>query len=91
MHGKQSKMSFDKFDSLFKGIPQNISVARYHSLVAQADTLPNCLKVIATAEDGEIMAVKHKEKNIYGLQFHPESVLTEYGKKIMRNFLFQDK
>ena len=87
MHGKQSIITFDKEEEIFSGIPENIKIARYHSLAGDANTLPDCLKVIATTEDGEIMAVKHKEREIYGFQFHPESVLTEYGKTMLENFL----
>lgn len=87
MHGKTSEITFDEQDSIFKGILQNIKIARYHSLAGDANTLPECLKVIAKTADGEVMAVKHKEKNVYGFQFHPESVLTEYGKKMLENFL----
>ncbi|MDE5779184.1 MAG: aminodeoxychorismate/anthranilate synthase component II [Lachnospiraceae bacterium] len=87
MHGKQSAIAFDENDSIFKGISEGIKIARYHSLAGDADTLPECLKIIATTDDGEVMAVKHKEKDIYGFQFHPESVLTEYGKEMLENFL----
>lgn len=87
MHGKQSEITFDREDPLFRNIPEHIKIARYHSLAGDADTLPDCLKVIAETVDGEVMAVRHKEKDIYGLQFHPESVLTEYGKVMLENFL----
>ena len=87
MHGKQSNLHFDKEDSIFEGIPDCIRIARYHSLAGDAKSLPECIKVIATTEDGEIMAIKHKEKPIYGMQFHPESVLTECGKNMLENFL----
>lgn len=87
MHGKQSAITFDKKADIFTGIPQNIRIARYHSLAAEGDSLPECLEVLAKTEDGEVMAVKHREKDIYGFQFHPESVLTEYGKEMLQNFL----
>lgn len=87
MHGKTSEITFDSEEPIFHGIPQNIKIARYHSLAGDANTIPECLKVIAQTADGEIMAVKHKERNVYGFQFHPESVLTEYGKKMLENFL----
>ncbi len=87
MHGKQSVAELDTSSKLFLGMEKNITVARYHSLCADADTLPKCLKITARTADGEIMAVEHKEKPIYGLQFHPESVLTPDGEAIMRNFL----
>lgn len=90
MHGKQSTMTFYKEEGIFAGVPQNVKIARYHSLAGDSDTLPNCLNIIATTEDGEIMAVKHKEREIYGFQFHPESVLTEYGKMMLENFLKVD-
>lgn len=87
MHGKQSIIYFDEKDLIFEGIPKGVKIARYHSLAGDAGTMPDCLKIIAETNDGEVMAVKHKEKNIYGFQFHPESVLTEYGKKMLENFL----
>lgn len=87
MHGKQSEIIFDKEETVFKNIPENIKVARYHSLSGDMNTLPSCLKMIAKTADGEIMAVKHKEKEIYGFQFHPESVLTEYGIVMLENFI----
>ncbi len=86
MHGKASSMTFEE-DAIFKDIPQGIKVARYHSLAGDKDTVPDCLQVIATTQDKEIMAVKHKNKNIYGFQFHPESVLTQYGRTMIENFL----
>ena len=64
-----------------------ISVARYHSLAAVKETLPDCLKITAETDDGEIMAVEHKEYPVYGLQFHPESILTKDGKRMMENFI----
>ena len=87
MHGKSSKISLD-YDYLFKGLPSEISVGRYHSLSLVRDTLPDCLDIISKAkDDGEVMAVKHKDYNVYGLQFHPESILTPDGLTIMQNFL----
>ncbi len=87
MHGKSSKISLD-YDFLFKGLPNEISVGRYHSLSLMEDTLPDCLEIISKAkDDGEIMAVKHKDYNVYGLQFHPESILTPDGLTIMENFM----
>ncbi len=87
MHGKQSLIDLDQETELFQGLPAQIKVARYHSLVADPKTMPDCLQVIARdAERGEIMAVKHKEYPIYGLQFHPESVLTPQGGMLMKNF-----
>ncbi|WP_298499918.1 aminodeoxychorismate/anthranilate synthase component II [uncultured Methanobrevibacter sp.] len=87
MHGKSSDISLD-YDYLFKGLPSEINVGRYHSLSLVEDTVPDCLQVISKAkDDGEIMAVKHKEFNVYGLQFHPESILTPDGLTIISNFL----
>nr|MDE6751771.1 aminodeoxychorismate/anthranilate synthase component II [Eubacterium sp.] len=76
MHGKQSDAGLDTESLLFKGCPEIAPVARYHSLAADEKTIPDCLIVTARAEDGEIMAVQHKEYKIYGVQFHPESILT---------------
>ena len=87
MHGKQSQVTLDQESPLFRGLPSRIPVARYHSLAALADTIPPSLRVISTAEDGEIMAVQHQTFPIYGLQFHPESILTPDGRQIMQNFL----
>ncbi len=87
MHGKQSDVLLDQTHPLFAGLPKQIPVARYHSLAAERDSLPEELQVIAQTQDGEIMAVSHKKYPLYGLQFHPESVLTPDGKTIMENFL----
>ena len=87
MHGKQSDASFDTESLLFKGCPKKAKVARYHSLAADADTMPDCIKITATTDDGEIMAVEHKEYPIYGVQFHPESIMTPDGKQMLSNFI----
>lgn len=87
MHGKQSRIVVDKKEKLFQGIHEKILAARYHSLVLEEESVPECLKVIARADDGSIMAVRHKKYEVYGVQFHPESVLTPEGKKILENFL----
>lgn len=87
MHGKQSDAKLDRSASIFAGLPEIVKVARYHSLSLVPETLPSCLKVIATADDGEIMAVQHKEYPVYGLQFHPESIMTPDGLVMLRNFL----
>lgn len=87
MHGKQSMVKLDTNNKLFKGLPDEIPVARYHSLAADDKTIPTNLTVIAKTYDGEVMAVKHKDYEIYGLQFHPESILTPDGKAIIKNFL----
>ena len=87
MHGKSSDISLD-YDFIFKGLPSEITVGRYHSLSLVKDSLPDCLEIISKArDDGEVMAVKHKEFNVYGLQFHPESILTPDGLTIIENFL----
>ena len=70
-----------------KGIGEKTAVARYHSLAAKKENLPECLKIIGESGDGEIMAISHKNYPVYGLQFHPESILTKEGKKIVENFL----
>lgn len=87
MHGKQSVAKLDTECLLFLGCPEKTPVARYHSLAADPDTIPEELKVTAVTEDGEVMAVKHRDYPIYGVQFHPESILTPNGKQILRNFL----
>ena len=85
-HGKQSVIEHDG-TGIFEGINSPIKVARYHSLAIIEDTVPDCLRVTARTEDGEIMAVEHKEFPIIGLQFHPESIYTEHGKKMIENFI----
>ena len=87
MHGKQSEVRFDLNCPIFKGLPETAPVARYHSLAAAADTIPEELIVTARTVDGTVMAVQHKEYPIYGVQFHPESILTPDGKMILKNFL----
>lgn len=87
MHGKQSQVTVDNASPIFKGLPEVVGAARYHSLAAIPETIPDCLKVIATADDGEVMAVQHKDFPVYGLQFHPESILTPLGKEMLENFL----
>ncbi len=86
MHGKSSLIEISS-NGLFSGLPNKIPVARYHSLAAEESSLPSVLTVLARAEDGEIMAVKHKKANTFGLQFHPESILTPQGALILKNFL----
>lgn len=85
-HGKQSSIAHDG-TSVFTGIDSPIKVARYHSLAVQEADLPECLRVLARTEDGEIMAMRHKEYPVVGLQFHPESIYTEHGKRIIENFV----
>lgn len=87
MHGKQSEVEIDTDSKLFKGVPKKTLIARYHSLAAAEETMPDCLKVTAKTADGEIMAIEHKEYPIYGVQFHPESIMTPEGKKMIRNFI----
>ena len=87
MHGKQSDAKLDTDTLLFQNCPEAAPVARYHSLAADEKTMPDCLMVTAKTEDGEIMAVQHKEYKIYGVQFHPESILTPNGKQMLRNFI----
>lgn len=87
MHGKQSETEFHRASPLFRGCPGAAPVARYHSLAADPDTIPEELKVTAFTRDGEIMAVQHREYLVYGVQFHPESILTPDGKTILRNFI----
>ena len=87
MHGKQSDVKFDPNCPLFGGCPEIAPVARYHSLAADAETIPACLKITALTTDGEVMAVQHKEYPIYGVQFHPESIMTPDGKQMLKNFI----
>ena len=87
MHGKQSDCTIDEKSKLFSGLPGEIKVARYHSLAAQKDTLPEELRITAITKDGEVMAVEHTDYPIYGLQFHPESILTPDGRQILKNFM----
>lgn len=88
MHGKQSEILCENNSPLFKNLPIRFLVGRYHSLVAESSTIPNDLKITARAlNDNEIMAVQHKTLPIYGVQFHPESILTQHGKTILKNFL----
>lgn len=87
MHGKQSDTTLDTDCELFKGCPKVTPVARYHSLAAVEDTMPDCLEVTARTDDGEIMAVQHKEYPVYGVQFHPESIMTPEGKLMLKNFI----
>ena len=87
MHGKQSDVKFDRSCPLFHSCPEIAPVARYHSLAAAADTIPDELKITAVTTDGEIMAVQHKNYPIYGVQFHPESIMTPDGKKMLENFI----
>lgn len=87
MHGKQSEVKFDTACPLYKNCPETAPVARYHSLVADANTIPDELKITAVTADGEVMSVQHREYPIYGIQFHPESIMTPDGRTMLRNFI----
>lgn len=87
MHGKQSEVAISDNSLLFKNCPWKMKVARYHSLACDRETMPECLEVLAETKDGEIMAVQHKKYPIFGVQFHPESIMTPYGKQILENFI----
>lgn len=86
MHGKTSTIEHTG-TGVFKGLPDPFTVIRYHSLAIERDSLPDCLEVTAWTEDGEIMGVRHKEFAIEGVQFHPESILSEHGHALLKNFL----
>lgn len=87
MHGKQSTVTLNKNCPIFQGLPHQIQAARYHSLAAVRETIPDCLQITAETDDGEVMAVMHRDYPIFGLQFHPESILTPDGMQIIQNFL----
>lgn len=87
MHGKQSLTKVDTNCPIFQNCPEEVMVGRYHSLAALEETMPDCLTVTARTQDGEIMAVQHREYPVFGLQFHPESILTPEGKDMLANFL----
>lgn len=87
MHGKSSLVKVDEQSPLFKGLPAKVRVARYHSLAADEGSLPECLQVVSRADDGEVMAVQHAEFPTFGVQFHPESILTPDGRAMIENFL----
>ena len=88
MHGKTSVITTDQ-QGIFAALPKQFTVNRYHSLVIDRNTLPECLLVTATSEDGAIQGVRHRELAVEGVQFHPESILTEHGHAMLRNFLEQ--
>ena len=87
MHGKTSMAKLDTSATLFQGMEPEIQVARYHSLAAVPETMPETLKITAMTEDGEVMAVQHQTYPVYGVQFHPESVLTPDDIKIIENLI----
>lgn len=86
-HGVQTPVSINTEDYLFRGLPKEIPVGRYHSWVVSREGLPDCLEIIAESKEKQIMALRHKQMDIRGIQFHPESVLTPQGDVIMRNWL----
>jgi anthranilate synthase component 2 len=87
-HGVASPITItDTSDLLFKGLPKSFDIGRYHSWIVSTDDFPRTLKITSVEENGQIMSLKHKEYNLYGVQFHPESILTEHGKEIINNFL----
>ena len=86
MHGKTSQIHHDG-RSIFAGVPVPFTATRYHSLVVQRDTVPDCLEISAWTEDGLVMGLRHKEHALEGVQFHPESILTSAGKSLLKNFL----
>ena len=86
MHGKISRISHGQ-RGIFAGLPSPFAATRYHSLMVAADSLPDCLQVTATSEDGVIQGLEHRERPIFGVQFHPESIATEHGHTLLRNFL----
>ena len=88
MHGKTSAIHHAR-QGVFDNLPEPLTATRYHSLVIERDTLPECLQITAWSDDGEIMGVRHREYAIEGVQFHPESILTEAGHALLQNFLRQ--
>ena len=87
MHGKQSEAFLDVNSKIFENCQDKTLVARYHSLAADPDTMPECLKITARTQENEIMAVEHREYPIFGVQFHPESIMTPLGKEMLRSFI----
>ena len=87
MHGKKSRITLAADCELFAGMGREMDAARYHSLAVQEEGLPECLRVLARTEDGEIMAMRHRKYPVVGLQFHPESIYTEHGKRMVDNFI----
>jgi anthranilate synthase component 2 len=86
-HGMETPIKVvDKNNDLFKELPETINVGRYHSWVARKDDIPDCIQVTAIDEKGEVMAIRHKDYNVRGVQFHPESIMTKDGKKMLKNF-----
>ncbi|SDG17724.1 para-aminobenzoate synthetase component 2 [Fontibacillus panacisegetis] len=90
MHGKTSPI-LHQGTSVFTGLPSPFTATRYHSLIVERESLPDCLEITAETEEGEIMGLRHKEYAVEGVQFHPESIITDYGHQILRNFLARKK
>ncbi|MDV2686779.1 aminodeoxychorismate/anthranilate synthase component II [Alkalihalophilus lindianensis] len=86
MHGKTSLVKHNQ-ETIFKDIPTPLTATRYHSLIVKRESLPDCFLITAETEEGEIMAIRHKELPIEGVQFHPESIMTDAGKELLRNFI----
>ena len=86
MHGKTSLIHHDG-SGVYRGLGNPFEATRYHSLIVKRETLPECLEVTAWTEEGEIMGLQHKQHPVHGVQFHPESILTQDGKKLLENFL----
>lgn len=86
MHGKTSPI-YHRGESVFAGLPSPFTATRYHSLIVERESLPDCLEITAETEEGEIMGLRHKEYAVEGVQFHPESIITEHGHQMLRNFL----
>ncbi|WP_078556527.1 aminodeoxychorismate/anthranilate synthase component II [Bacillus alkalicellulosilyticus] len=86
MHGKTSEMNHDG-ETIFSGMANPFTATRYHSLIVKKETLPDCLEITAETEEGEIMALRHKTLPIEGVQFHPESIMTEDGRRLLKNFI----
>ncbi|GJM73890.1 glutamine amidotransferase [Paenibacillus macerans] len=86
MHGKTSPI-YHRGESVFGGLPSPFTATRYHSLIVERESLPDCLEITAETEEGEIMGLRHKEYAVEGVQFHPESIITEHGHQMLRNFL----
>lgn len=86
MHGKTSEV-FHNGEGIFAGLPVPFRATRYHSLIVERETLPDCLEITAETAEGEIMALRHRELPVEGVQFHPESIMTEHGKQLLQNFL----
>jgi para-aminobenzoate synthetase component 2 len=86
MHGKTSPI-LHTGENVFTGLPSPFEATRYHSLIVKRETLPSCLKITAETAEGEIMGLAHRDLPVYGVQFHPESILTQHGKQMLKNFL----